>query len=228
MTTLRIAIEGEEYHRRPGESLSFGRNADLVVDTNRFLHRKLGIFSWDRERWWIANIGSTIGIEIVDMESPSSLTLAPGSSAPVPFVINRVRFSAGRMAYELEVSVDRPTLQTSVEQDVDSSTTITAGKISLNPEQRQLLLALGEPRIRSGSLQSEVPTNREVADRLGWTITKFNRKLDNLCTKFDRLGVRGIKGDLGGMALSRRERLINHVITARIVTIDDLDELESL
>ena len=65
-----------------------------------------------------------------------------------------------------------------------------------------------------------------IRDR--WTITKFNRKLDNLCTKFDRLGVRGIKGDLGGMALSRRERLINHVITARIVTVDDLAELEAL
>jgi hypothetical protein len=228
MTTLRVAIEGESYERGPGESLSFGRNADLVVDTNRFLHRKLGVFSWDRERWWIANVGTTIGIEIVDVESPSSLTLAPGSSAPVPFVVNRVRFSAGQVAYELDVSVDRPSLQPAVEDEADSSTTITAGKVSLNPEQRQLLLALGEARIRSGSLQSELPTNREVADRLQWTITKFNRKLDNLCTKFDRLGVRGIKGDLGGMALSRRERLINHVITARIVTVDDLAELEAL
>ena len=56
-------------------------------------------------------------------------------------------------------------------------------------------------------------------------MTKFNRKLDNLCARFDRLGVPGLKGDVAGLASNRRERLVDHVITTGIIRPDDLQRL---
>ena len=48
---------------------------------------------------------------------------------------------------------------------------------------------------------ADLPTNRHVADRLGWTITKFNRKLDTLCVKFEKLGVAGLRGEQSAVGL---------------------------
>ena len=44
-------------------------------------------------------------------------------------------------------------------------------------------------------LVSQGMTNREVAARLGWSLTKFNRKLDNVCQKLKKAGVQGLHGD---------------------------------
>jgi hypothetical protein len=42
---------------------------------------------------------------------------------------------------------------------------------------------------REGTGMSELPTSAAAAQRLGWSITRFNRKLDNVCDKLDRQGV---------------------------------------
>ena len=41
---------------------------------------------------------------------------------------------------------------------------------------------------------SELPTSAQAAERIGWTLTRFNRKLDNVCDKLDRIGVPGMRG----------------------------------
>src|SRR5918999_509016 len=74
------------------------------------------------------------------------------------------------------------------------SITIQLGDIMLTDEQRLLLLALAEGTLRDPHNNDELPTNRAVARRLGWSITKFNRKLDNLCNRFTKLGVGGLRG----------------------------------
>ena len=61
-----------------------------------------------------------------------------------------------------------------------------------------------------------------MADRLGWTITKFNRKLDHLCAKLAREGVRGLRGGPDGLALDRRLALVDHAVDVRLVTAEDL------
>ena len=38
-----------------------------------------------------------------------------------------------------------------------------------------------------------VPTNREAAQVLGWRITRFNRKLDNVCDRLSTAGVGGLR-----------------------------------
>lgn len=67
--------------------------------------------------------------------------------------------------------------------------------------------------------------NRAIAGRLGWSITKFNRKLDYLCVRLTGSGVRGLQGERGGEATNRRWRLAEHAVATRLVTATDLDLL---
>ncbi|HHX86438.1 MAG TPA: hypothetical protein GX694_14185, partial [Actinomycetales bacterium] len=66
----------------------------------------------------------------------------------------------------------------------------------------------------------------DAAARLGWAVTKFNRKLDNVCEKFSRVGVRGLRGSEGNMASNRRARLVEYAVAAGVVTADDLPLLD--
>src|SRR4029078_11088803 len=75
--------------------------------------------------------------------------------------------------------------------DEEGGETIALGDLMLTDEQRLLLLALAEGTLRDPHQREDLPTNRAVARRLGWSITKFIRKLDNLCDRFTRLGVGG-------------------------------------
>jgi hypothetical protein len=61
-----------------------------------------------------------------------------------------------------------------------------------------------------------------VAVRLGWPLTKFNRKLDYLCLRLTKAGVRGLQGGRGAEATNRRWRLVEHAVAARLVNLDDL------
>jgi hypothetical protein len=65
-----------------------------------------------------------------------------------------------------------------------------------------------------------------VAARLGWTLAKFNRKLDHLCVKLARAGVAGVHGDLGQLATDRRRVLVEHALEVGLVGPQDLVLLE--
>jgi hypothetical protein len=71
-----------------------------------------------------------------------------------------------------------------------------------------------------------MPSSAEAAARLGWTMTRFNRKLDNVCDKLDRAGVKGLRGGSGGLATNRRARLVEYAVASRLVTAADLDLLD--
>ena len=73
---------------------------------------------------------------------------------------------------------------------------------------------------------SELPSSAKAAERLGWTITRFNRKLDNVCDKLDRIGVKGLRGGPGALATNRRARLVEYAVASRLVTGDDLPLLD--
>ena len=90
-----------------------------------------------------------------------------------------------------------------------------------------LILALAEPMLnREGSGMSSVPTSAQASKRLGWQLTKFNRKLDNVCDKLDRNGVRGLRGGPQKLAVNRRARLVEHAVASRIVAADQLPALD--
>lgn len=203
------------------ETLTFGRDADIVIDENRFLHRVLGEFVFRSGFWWLRNVGSTIALNVHDATSPSSLRIAPGSSLPIAFVAASIRFEAGGHAYELDVHDDAVADGEDDDDheagEVDDSLgemTTTTSALPLTDEQRSLLEALAAPLLAG---QDHLPTNRQVAAGLGWTITKYNRKLDALCSKYAQAGVHGLQGTADQLAKDRRQRLAEHVVDAGIV-----------
>lgn len=223
---LRVEYCGEEYMATPGAPLSFGRAADIVIDDNRFLHRVLGEFRTAHGLWWIANLGSSIALTLQDDASPSMLRVTPGVSMPVTFEVATLRFDAGNTSYEMNIDLvgsvgpdDSDDLDDDFRDDLDDETalsemTTTTTNLPLTDDQFALLVALASPLLRN---DESLPTNRQIASTLGWTVTKYNRKLDGLCSKFTKAGVAGLHGSADQLAKDRRARLAEHVIHAGIV-----------
>ena len=57
-------------------------------------------------------------------------------------------------------------------------------------------------------------------------MTTFNRKLDNVCEKLDKIGVDGLRGGRGKLATNRRARLVEYAVATRLVSVDDLALLD--
>ncbi len=227
---LEIDFVGEVHVLRSDDVLTFGRNGDIVVDDNAYLHRHVGRFFSRAGMWWIANIGANIDLNVIDSDGPSRAKVAPGTELAIPFGAFLVRFEAGSLKYELEgtcrrVSKDESSMTV---DELDGTVTLDFGVAVLNEEQRLLLTSLAEQILRNPHQTfSSLPANQEVASALGWTITKFNRKLDYLCRKFDGLGVPGLAGDMSGSAQQRRQRLVTHVLRAGLISERDLDALDT-
>jgi hypothetical protein len=229
---LYVDFIGELSTVAPGEELTFGRQADLHIDDNRHLHRVLGRF-WSRDNsWWLTNEGRSITIQIADADSRSSVQLAPGSEIALSFPNSILRFRAGVTDYEIVVRVpDRGASDADGDDDPldaddeEAGETIALGDLLLTDEQRLLLLALGEQSLLDPHNADDLPTNRAVARRLGWSITKFNRKLDNLCDRFTKLGVGGLRGSIDQLATDRRRRLVEHAVESGLITRSQLDRL---
>jgi hypothetical protein len=224
---LIVDFAGEERVLQPGDELTFGRAGDLVIDENRYLHRVLGRFSWSRGMWWLTNLGSSIPLTVSDVAGPSFSRIAPGSSFAISFESCVVLFEAGGCNYELVLDLadggpDTTVFEADEVPDWSDEVTTTASSLPLSREQRLLLIALAEAQLRDPAAGSELPTNRQISSRLGWTITKYNRKLDGLCTKFAAAGVSGLRGTSDALARDRRLRLVDHAINAGVVTADDL------
>ncbi len=227
---LRVEYCGEVRAVETSDELTFGRAGDLRIDDNRHLHRVLGRL-WARgEQWWLTNEGSSISIQIADADSRSNVVLAPGTEIALSFPNSIVRFRAGITDYELTLSV--PDREDEEEEDDgedlwddEFTDTIALGDIVLTDEQQMLLLALAEPTLRDPHVKQDLPANRAVARRLGWSITKFNRKLDNLCNRFAKLGVGGLRGSIDQLATDRRRRLVDHAIESGLISTDQLDRL---
>lgn len=222
---LSVDFAGEWSHVEPGEELTVGRDGDIQVDDNPFLHRRLLHLSFADGLWWITNTGSRLSATVCDASTGAQSWLPPGSRLPLVFAVTTVVFTAGPTTYELQIHADQPTYTEPPRDPVGGDTTI--GSVELTLSQRQLVVALAEPMLRrEGSTVSEIPSNGAAAERLGWTITRFNRKLDNVCDKLDKLGVAGLRGGPGRLASNRRTRLVEYAVGSRLVTADDLALLD--
>lgn len=67
-----------------------------------------------------------------------------------------------------------------------------------------------------------IPSNAEAARRIGWTVKRFEKKIDNICVKLDQLGVEGVRGGVQSHASSRRSRLVEWAVSTGLVTAADL------
>ncbi|WP_407345763.1 hypothetical protein [Pengzhenrongella phosphoraccumulans] len=223
---LSVEFCGELYPVAPGETFEVGRDADLQIDDNPYLHRRfLSVFDADG-LWWLSNVGSRLSATVCEPSSGTQSWLPPGARLPLVFAATTVIFTAGPTTYELFLHVASPAyLQGHHETDLVGATTI--GAVAFTTSQRQLIVSLAEPMLRrEGTGISEIPSSADAAERLGWALTRFNRKLDNVCDKLDKMGVGGLRGGPGAHATNRRSRLVEYAVTSRLVTTTDLPLLD--
>lgn len=212
-----------------------GRDADLVLDDdNRFLHRHFLSLSEQHGVWLLTNVGSQLTATVSDSDGRLEAFLAPGAVLPLVFARTVVRCTAGPTTYEFAITFDEPPFQSgralddSLGQVRVDTTDATVGRVDLTPEQTVMIVALAEPALRGdGRASTMLPSSNDAALRLGWTITKFNRKLDNVCSKLTATGVRGLHGDAARLASNRRARLVEYALAVRLITRADLDLLDA-
>ena len=227
-TTASIDFCGELAVATPDSPLTIGRDADIQVDDNPYLHRKFLRVEHLSGLWWLINTGSQLNATVADEAGLLQAWLAPGGRLPLVFPRTVVWFTAGPTTYELTVDLDASAFTPVVAEHRDAGAT-TIGRTTLTPDQRLLVVALCEPVLRRGERGAgRIPTNADAARRLGWTSTKFNRKLDNVCQKLARCGVRGVHGSSEELASNRRARLVEYVMAARVVDRSDLALLDGL
>ena len=228
MSTLKVEYAGERHELMPGRDFSMGRVGDLVIDDNPYLHRNFLTLAFADGFWWISNVGNRSAAVLSDPAGLSRSTLTPGARMPLVFGHTVVTFAAGPYSYELNLTVDAPAWELHHQPEEPSDGDTTIGPRTFTDAQLLVILAVAEPLLRrAGTGAWQVPTAVEAARRLGWTQTRFNRKLDNVCDKLDRAGVRGLKGGPGTQARGRRSALAEYAVNARIVTPDHLPALET-
>lgn len=222
VTELVVDFCGEQYRLDwTCPPFVIGREGDLQVDDNPFLHRHFLRLVHAEGIWWIENLGSRLAATITDPAGAARAWLAPGSRLPLVFAQTTVVFTAGATTYEFCVSMSVSVFELAPTPAPGMETTL--GSVSWTPSQRLLIVALAEPMLRrAGTEASALPSSAQAAQRLGWPLTTFNRKLDNVCDKLDRAGVRGLRGHQGALASNRRARLVEHAVTSRLVTQPDL------
>jgi hypothetical protein len=226
---LYLDFCGEDHTLDPGASMTFGRDGDLMVDDNPYMHRIVGRFTDHDGMWCLENLGRTIPVVLRDASGPSSANIAPGSAAALVHGEFTLGFSAGPTRYELFGALEDHEWATDLlgPDGLSGTETVDWGRVDLNDDQRLLLLAMCEPRLLDPHGDPDTPfSNRQGAARLGWSITKFNRKLDHLCEKLHRAGVPDVHGGVGANAMDRRRRLVDHALTVRLVTVEELSLID--
>ncbi len=224
--SLTVEFAGEEFVVAPGRVFTVGREGDLAIDDNLFLHRNFLVVENVDGLWLLSNVGSRLSATVTDSGGHVQAWLAPGARLPLVFAATTVVFSAGPTTYDLVLRLNAPAFRETQRLDTDGGQS-TIGEIPLTSSQKLMIVALAEPVLRrEGTGMSELPTSAQAAERLGWTLTRFNRKLDNVCDKLDRGGVPGMRGGVRSYATNRRARLVEHALSTRIVTREDLPLLD--
>lgn len=219
---LTVEYCGELKTVAEGATFTIGREGDLAVDDNPYLHRQFLTLHQVQGLWILTNVGTQLTATVSDDSGVLDAFLSPGASLPVALAECLVSFTAGPTSYSLVILNDQPPFaRVSIAANDTGETTI--GATSLTPDQRRLIVALAEPRLRADGKSSVLlPSNAEAANRLGWTLTRFNRKLDNVCQKLQKIGVRGLHGGPDKLASNRRVRLVEYTVSTRLVTRTDL------
>ena len=222
MNPLKIEFCGEWYDVVHPNDFHIGRESDLVIDDNPYLHRRFLRIYEEFGLWWLGNVGKLLSATVTDASGAVQAWLAPGAKLPIVFPQLQVLFSAGSTTYEFTIHGPKKYFDTAATAGGSSGST-TIEPIPLTSSQRLLIVALAENVLRQTSPgRGEIPASAEAAERLHWSITTFNRKLDNVCEKLDKIGVDGLRGGRGNLATNRRLRLVEYAVATRLVSRDDL------
>ncbi|MEL6894038.1 MAG: hypothetical protein AAFP84_20785 [Actinomycetota bacterium] len=225
---LTVDFAGEIHHPSGGAPFVIGRDGDLAISDNPYLHRRFLEITREGDLWWIANVGSQTSATVNDPGSAVHAWLAPGGRLPVGVGTTTIRFTAGPSDYELLLTLSGPSEEPSGDDPIGDGTE-TVGHLRLTDDQRLMLVVLAESALRHGMAgMADIPSASAAARRIGWTQKRFEKKIDNVCDRLAGMGVRGVKGELGNQAVSRRVRLVEFALSTRLVTVDDLAFLDDV
>lgn len=210
------------------QPFTIGRDADFVLDDdNRHLHRHFLSITRQQGIWLLANVGGQLTATVSDACGRLEAFLAPGAVLPLVFEHTVVRFTAGPTAYEFGIVMPDPAFVAAPVEPTEHDGDTTVGRVTMTPDQLRLIVAIAEPALRGdGRAATTLPSNQQVAQRLGWRLTRVNRKLDNVCQKLAAQGIRGLHGAPGQLASNRRARLVEYALAVRMVSRDDLALLD--
>lgn len=227
--SLQIEYDGIVHDLDPGCSFTIGREGDLAIDSNKYLHRRFLCLEVEAGVWWISNVGQHMSVSLSAGDGSFQARLGPGTRVPIVFSHTLLQFTAGPTSYDVLVSNHSASFQYRLADGATAVGEDTVGNVRLTASQKLLLVALCEPLLRErDSGVSGIPTSAAAAQRLGWPVTTFNRKLDNVCDRLDRFGIQGLRGGVGNLASNRKARLVEHALLVQLVTVDDLDLLDDL
>jgi hypothetical protein len=231
MSKATVVFCGERHEVAPDSALTIGREADVSVDDNEFLHRRFLMVSSVEGLWVLRNVGTHLTATVSDVSGLVQAWLGPGAQVPLVSEHTIVYFTAGPTTYELEIELAEPPFTMTpmpVEEGAQAGVATVSG-VTLTTKQRLVLLSLTERALRRGDRgATSIPSSKLAAQRLGWTLVAFNRQLDNLCQKLAAFGVRGLHGDTENLAANRRARLAEYALATRLVTRADLSLLEEM
>jgi hypothetical protein len=181
MGELIVDFVGERWE--VSSSLTFGRQADLQLDTDLHLHRVAGEFLLVDGYWWLVNRGSALFLKLTTAIG-TRLDLAPGSRHALPAGPGTVSLRVGELTFEIDYEVpgvesvempavvDNPGLSTSPFNAV------------LTPREVDFLVTFARPLLQGRS--EPMPTYAEVAESwyvspktLDNTLQTLRRKLRN-------------------------------------------------
>ena len=174
MPAIAVEFLDESYVVEDDEVFRFGRNGDLVLDdANPYMHRTVGTISRTGSVWVIQNVGRTTELTITTSSGKRSEVPSGGTEALLDDTID-VQFASGPSTYGFRIRmVEPPELPEPPEPTAQQTATTDFGVVALNSEQRAMLAAFAEPRLREGpGTRTPVPPNAAVAARLGWTTTR--------------------------------------------------------
>lgn len=227
MTTMQVELAGETHLLQPGRLFTMGRTGDLVIDDTAFLRHQCLTLSFRDGLWWLANNGDGDEVTLTDPTGRLRSTIGPGNHLPLLLTALALTFSAGPYSYELNLTVESAPMELIERPARGQGAHSAISGTSFTASQLLVILAIAEPLLRRvGHGVWPVPTVAQASRRLGWTTTKFNRKVDNVCDKLDRAGVPGLKGAMGRQANGRRALLAEYAVNARIITSRHLPLLE--
>lgn len=222
---LKLEFSGDWFDIEAAEPFYVGREGPLGIDDNPYLHRRFLRIVYREDLWWVENVGTRLSATLADADGSTQAWLAPGARLPVVYAHTTILFTAGPTTYEIHLLNSEPAFAPVRSESAHVGDT-TIGPVALTESQHLLILALAEPML-TGRGSAAIPTSAQAADRLGWALTKFNRKLDNVCEKLDRHGVRGLRGAPERLAVNRRARLVEHAVATRLVSAEDLASLDA-
>lgn len=99
--TLTVRFCGEVVAVPDDREFLIGRDGDLIVDENPFLHRHFLALRQERGMWLLTNVGDQLTATVTDVDGRLEALLGPGGTLPIVFEQTMVRFDAGPTTYEL-------------------------------------------------------------------------------------------------------------------------------